>query len=209
MSFTGMTDHEIRSNMSEVKETIQVSLVRKSDVLILDDDEKSLYVDDLSALVGEIETKYSKKIDLILIDSADDMLPIHGCKYGNTLEATDAKYTWLKNYAKNEDKCVITTVQSKAEGEKKFWLTAGTVGLGFVKARKATVGISLNATPEEIKAGLCRIYLFKHTDGRTGAKSWIRQDFSRGQFVTASGDYDRLVYDEVLRQCGVLTGEDK
>lgn len=209
MSFTGMTTQEMYNNMPEVTRIIKMSLVRKTDVLILNDDEKSVYVDDLPALVEEVETKSSKPIDLILIDSADDMLPIRGGRYSNPLEATDAKYTWLKNYAKNEDKCVITTVQSKAEGETRFWLTAGTVGLGFVKARKATVGISLNATPKEIAAGLCRVYLFKHTDGRVGAKSWIAQDFSRGQFIIASGNYDGASYENVLRQYGVAPGGDK
>lgn len=203
MCFTGMTKGELLSmdshtSLSSVREQMEVSLVKGSDVLIVDDEEKATHVEDIAVFVEDAKDRHGKAVNLVLLDSADDMLPPRG-SYNNVLEGTNAKYTWLKNYAKDNDMCIITTVQSKAEGEKKYWLSSGTVGEGYVKAKKATIGISINATPDEVEKNLFRFYLFKSTDGIVGARAWAKNNFNIGQFLTESGSYNRFAYEEMVK----------
>jgi len=204
MSFGGLTEKEIYENPGLARSATKRSLLKKSDLFILSDKEKEMSVDDIPSVVDEIRQKHNKHIKLILIDSADDMEPPKGKKYRDKIEGSTEKYTWLKNYAKDNDICIITTVQSQRRGGEKKWLDATTISDDITKARRATVGISLNVSMEEEKLGYCRIYLFKHTDGRVGTRIWVKQDFSIGQFVVDWGKYNPLLYKEMIKQAELL-----
>lgn len=209
MCLTGMTKNELARDKSAAKSIIETSMVRGSDIILLSDDESNLRVDGIPSVLEEIEKKYSHKPRLILIDSADDLLPPEGMDNYKPIERSKAVYTWLKNYAKDNDICIVTTTQAQRRGEKTYWMTAGYVGDDINKLRKATVGISLNATKDEIDAGYVRLYLFKNTDGPVGAKAWALQDFRRGQFICDKGKFNYIEYKEILKEAGIGTEDEE
>ena len=198
MSFSGMTDDEVFNNSGEVRNTMVRSMLKNSGIYIVSEEEKMMYADDVPALVEETENKTGKKISLILIDSADELMPPRGQKYQRKIEENTATHIYLKNYAKSSNITIVTTAQVRREGEDKQWLGASNVAENIEKIRKATIGISMNAVKEEIKKGYFRLWLFKHTDGMVGARVWVRQNFQRGQMVASYGKYNREIYDTML-----------
>jgi KaiC/GvpD/RAD55 family RecA-like ATPase len=204
MSMTGTTKDELNDSLQSIIQQSKRALIKKSDIILLNEEEKGMCVDDLPNILSEVATKSARRKDvkLILIDSADDFLPPKGGKYRTGIEKSTAIYTWLKNYSKDNGLCIVTTSQSKRIGETAWWLTSGTIGDDINKVRKATLGISINATDQEVELGISRILVFKNTDGPTGAKAWIANDFSRGQFCTNSGRYDYTEYKEMLKELG-------
>lgn len=196
-SFTGLTSSEALQKPEDVKKYTARSMTRGADIYLLSEEEKGMRVDELPAVLDDTESRTGKKIDLILIDSPDDLLPPHG-RYKNNLEANTAIHTYLKNFAKNEEKCVVGTAQVQRGGEEKFWLGPSNVGDNINKIRKATVAMSINGIQKEKERWLYRIWLFKHTDGLEGAKIWAKRDFRRGQFVTKYARYERLAYKDIM-----------
>jgi len=199
MSFTGLAEGDVIKNAAETRRIIKCSMLKHSDIFLLSDDEKSTSVDSLPDILDEIEDTHNKRVKLIILDSADDMLPPSG-RYRNKIEKSTATYTWLKNFAKDNDICIINTTQTQRIGEKKYWLSTGNVGDDINKMRKATISYSINATDFEAAIGFCRIWLNKNTDGPTGAKVWLRQDYGKGQFVVEHGLYDREEYSEMVKE---------
>jgi replicative DNA helicase len=197
MSFTGLTASEVFKAPAEVREQTASSMNKGADIYLLSEDEKSMRVDELPAIIEDTESKTGKKIDLVLFDSADDLLPPEG-RYKNSIESNTAIHTYLKNFAKDEDICVVTTAQVRREGEKKEWLGVSNVADNINKLRKATVGISINGVEREKKRHYYRIWLFKNTDGWEGAKVWCKRNFERGQFITRYGKFHPIAYKEML-----------
>lgn len=196
-SFTGLTVKEALKRPEEVRKNTARSMTRGADIFLLSEEEKGMRVDELPAVLEDTESKTGKKIDLILIDSPDDLLPPNG-RYKNQLESNTAIHTYLKNFAKNEDRCVVGTAQVQRGGEKKEWLGASNVGDNINKIRKATVAISINGLNKEKERWLYRMWLFKNTDGMEGARVWARRDFQRGQFVTKYARYERSAYKDII-----------
>jgi archaellum biogenesis ATPase FlaH len=204
MTFSGMTKEEIAADPQTVASRIQEGSTHHAEVFLLSEDEKGMSVDELPSVLEETEERnHGEKIRLVLLDSADDMLPPRG-KYHSELEKTTAKYTWLKNFAKDTERAIITTVQSQRIGETRYWLTKGTVAEDINKSRKATLGVSLNATRDEVEKGFMRWLVFKHSEGRTGGRCWIRSDFSRGQLYTESGEYRKEQYKAMVESARPL-----
>ena len=207
MCYTGMTKEQLFRQNAEARDIIQDSMVKKSNVLLISDEEKSMSVDNLPSIVEEVRDKHSVDSRLILLDSADDLLPPAGQSYRSSIEKSTATHTWLKNYAKDNDICIVTTAQAQRGGEDKWWLTSKTIADDINKIRKATVGVSLNASPGEMAQGYCRLFLFKQTDGPVGAKVWVKQNYDIGQFIIDSGKYDRFQYWEMLKEVGAYDKE--
>jgi len=202
MTFTGMSEDEIMTKGEEVTPIVKKSFVKKSNIILLSDDEKMMEVSSLSSILDMVEEKYKRRPRLILFDSADDLLPPPG-KYKNKLEESTAVHIFLKNFAKDNGVCIITTCQAKVEAGKKFWTTHHDTAENINKIRKAQIGISINTSEAEQKLNLHRFYLFKNTDGEVGAKVWARHDYDIGQLITGHGDYERLIYDEMLKNAEV------
>lgn len=203
MSFSGLTDDEVFNRLEYSRGKMTGSMNKHADIYLLNEEEKTMHIDSLPSVIEETENKTGKRIRLIVLDSADDMLPPKG-RYDKALDANSATHTFLKNYAKNEKRCIISTAQVRREGETKYWLGPSNVGNNIEKIRKATVGISLNATKEEIDRGFFRMWLFKHTDGNVGARAWVKNNFKIGQFVTKYGPYSREKYDEMLLRSPII-----
>lgn len=200
-ALTGLTRFELGdvSNFRSMRRTIKDSMVRKADMLFLGDDEKSLSVSELPSIMSEIKDKKGLVPDLILIDSADDMNPPPG-KYNSRTEKLTEIYTYLKNFAKDNDICTITTSQAIRKTEKKKWLYLSDVGEDINKARRSNVVIILNGLDDEMKVGLNRLSLAKYSDGQAGARCYVYQSLGRGQFVLDSGKYVEEGYKLLLER---------
>ena len=209
MSFTGLTTEQVFERPAEVRNQVAKSMLKGADIFLLSEEEKSMRVDELPAIIEDTEAKTGKEIKLILFDSADDLLPPDG-HYAKPIDANTAIHTFLKNYAKDENKCVVSTVQAQRIGGEKFWLNAANVSDNINKFRKATVGISINGKENEKKRWYYRMWLFKNTDGREGARIWARRDFERGQFVTRYSRYGGGMdnYTEWLEQQPIMDEQD-
>lgn len=201
MCFTGMTREQMARSPVETRNLIASSMVRRSNVILVSDDEKHMAVDRLPSLLEEVEEKYGVRPRMVIIDSADDMDAPGGHQYRFKIDKTTEIYTYLKNFAKDEanDVCVVSTTQAQRRGETVQWISAGTVGDDINKIRKATVGISINARPAEVAKGFVRFYLFKNSDGPVGAKAWAKTGYEKGQLFTQVEAYKHLVYDELLK----------
>jgi len=198
MCLTGMSSSEMENEPGKVRKIIKTSMVKKSNIFLLSEEEKGMAVSDIPTVIADINDRYGVKVRTILIDSADDMQPPVG-RYKDDISKNTALHTWLKNWARTDDMCIITTAQSQRRGEERWWLTSGTVGENINKIRKATVGISLNASPGESASGYLRLFLFKHTDGPVGTKVWVKTNFSIGQFCCDSGMYKHEEYWNMLK----------
>ena len=197
MSFSGLTMSKALENPDLVKKHTVMSMNKGADIYLLSEEEKGMSVDELPAVVENTESKTGKKIDLILIDTPDDMLPPRG-RYKNKIDESTAIHTFLKNFAKNDDKCIIVTTQAQRIGETKEWLGPSNVGDNINKLRKATVGISINGLKKEKDRHLYRLWLFKNTDGMEGARVWAKHGFGTGQFMTKYSRYDRRAYKDII-----------
>jgi len=206
MSLAGMTTGDLRSKRDEAQEQINRSFLQKSDIVLVSEDEKNMPIDDLESIIEESEQELGKPIKLILLDSADDCLPPKTKQCKSRIEESTAIYTWLKNFSKDEDKCIVTTSQSQRRGETLFWLTSKTIGDDINKVRKATLGISINAREEEVRKNIGRLLVFKNTNGPTGARCWFKPDFFRGQFCKQSGKYNMAEYKQLLE---TIKGEEE
>jgi len=205
MSFTGFTDKMVLERMGDVKRQVRMSMNKGADIYLISEEEKGMCIDELPSMVEDIETTTGNDINLILIDSPDDILPPSGVRYKNKLDENTAVHTFLKNYAKNEEKCIIATAQVRREGDTKFWLGASNVGDNINKFRKATVGISINGRENEKERWLYRLWLFKNTDGAEGARVWVKRDFSRGQFVTKYSRFTtKQKFEEMLNKQPIM-----
>lgn len=190
-----------RYDMKRINRKIENSMTKHSRVILVNEEEKGMRVDLLPSYVEQAERDQKRDINLILIDSPDDMLPPRG-RYKSDFEATTAKYTFLKNYAKDKEKAIVVTCQSQRIGETKYWLNSGNVGDNINKVRKATIGISINAIDLEVNNGMGRFFLFKHTEGVTGAKAWFKSKLDRGQLIVKSGKYNHEEYSNTLKLMG-------
>jgi len=196
-SFSCLTSSEAISQPEIVKKHTHSAMNKGADIFLLSEEEKSMSVEHLPSVIEDAEARSGKKIDLILLDSADDFLPPYG-KYKNKLEENTAIHTFLKNFAKNEEKCVVSTAQVQRGGDTKFWLGKSNIGDNINKIRKATVAVSINGIEKEKQRWLYRIWLLKNSDGAEGAKVWCKRDFTRGQFITRYSIYDRIAYKDIM-----------
>jgi len=178
---------EVSSNYKYIGELVSKAILCGSRIVLMHEDEKSKPID--VALITAVEDcvrRYYRKPDIILIDSADDLLPPRG-QYKDDLERDERKYIWLKNYARTTNICIVTTVQATRRGEHALWLSSSLQSGYLAKSRKSQVGISVNALERESDRDYCRLFLFKNNEGRHGAKCWVKRDLDNGQYVTAFG----------------------
>lgn len=177
---------DLLANHKYIKEIVRKSMVNRTNIILVDEEEKSKPIDSLLTIRDQVVKEYGKAPDLWLIDSAEDYLPPGNKKHKDEYSAEGATFTYLKDFAKMNT-CVITTAQAMKQSEKILWLGASHCSGSALKMRKAMGAISLNATPQEKELGIYRVHLFKHTEGERGAKAWVRRNYTRGQAVIESG----------------------
>lgn len=200
-ALTGLDKYEVTdvSRFRDIRQIVKASMVKKSDIFFLGEEEKVLSVSELPATIAEIKDKKGIVPKLILIDSADDMVPPPG-RYRSKMEQLTAIYTYLKNFAKDTGICTITTSQAVRKAEGKLWLKLSDVGEDINKVRRAMVVITFNASDDEMKIGLNRMQLIKFSDGQAGARCYIYQDLGIGQFVVDYGRYRKDEYEMMVER---------
>ena len=193
MQCSGFSQEDIFIRGGEVRTAVLLNARRGAQTYLITEEEKDLHVDDVPSIVSEIEEKFNDKIKLIVFDSLDETQTPKNFKSNEKIEKSTEKYTWFKNYLKDNSIAGATTTQAQRRGETARWLKASHVGDDINKIRKATIGISLNQSiAGEEDCDLMRVFIFKHTDGPAGAKAWVKRDLEFGQFVTDSGRYTDL-----------------
>lgn len=205
-SLTGLDQYELNQNPQLVRRQQKVTFLKHSDIFLLPEEEKGLSIDQLPGIIEELEQQKGKKIRLILMDSLDEIEPPQGQVYRNKIEKSTATYVYAKNYAKDTERCIVTTVQSQRKGETVWWMSGSTVSDDINKVRKATQAISINSTDSELQKGYARLYLYKNTDGPMGAKAWIKNAYERGQFAVYSERYEFEKYKAIMDKEGIKIG---
>lgn len=208
-SVTGLTLADLASQPKLYQQQRLQVFRRRSSVYLLSEEEKSMAVDSIGSVIDEIRQRDGREVNLVLLDSADDMNPPKAIAktLRDKIERSTAIYTYLKNLAKDKNICVVTTSQSRRDASKRWWATSDSIGDDINKVRKAHVGISLNAKDSELSKGYLRVLLFKHTDGPVGAKCWVKNAYDRGQFAYYSEPYVHELYKEIMKKEGILTND--
>lgn len=197
MAMSGEKASSLSKNYKKVGEVVRKSLLKRTNIIFVDEDEKTASVDTLSSLIENVVKDYGRKPDLILIDSAEDYLPPSGKKYKDEYVEEAAVMTFLKDFARTSDICVVTSVQAEKKGEKIYWLSAQHTSGSRKKIAKASVGISINRSPKEDALGYYRLSVFKNSEGGKGSPVWVRRNLKYGQMVLESGRWSDG-YDERL-----------
>lgn len=218
MSILGCSAEDLITNKisyKECRERINRAMIMGSKIYVHDDSDKSLRASDIPGLVENYEDQIGKPIDVIIIDSADDLLPPDMSQQRiirRESDSTSPTYSYLRGYTQSKMKLVITTTQSQRRGEKLLWLKSGTVGDDINKSRRATIGVSINAFDSELAAGYHRLLLYKNTHGPADISCWCRHKYGIGQFVTEAGEvkgYNLTEYQRRLERDGGFLGEKK
>jgi len=168
-SVTALTTSEVRQDPKLYQQQRKQIFRRQASVYLLAEEEKSLAVDTLGAVLDEIKQRSGRQIELLLLDSADDLNPPGGVRYREKIERTTAIYTYLKNLAKDRGICVVTTSQSNRGAAKRYWTGSDSIGDDINKVRKAHVGISINAKDAELQ-GLCATLSFQEHRRTSGCQ---------------------------------------
>lgn len=215
MTLTGLSPAEIRNNMNEADKTMRASMVNGAQIHIVSEEMKmggDYRVDQIADIVCDIEDRTGKEQKLIFIDSPDDLeAPDDGNTYYG-IDKSKAIFTWLRNYSQNKNKCLIVTCQSQRAAENLTWTTSGNIGDDINKIRRATAGISINASKKEVDAGFTRLLVFKNTHGPEGKACWLFNEFQKGQMGSDFGEikgFDMKEYRGMLMNRGVSLGSDK
>ena len=191
MAMAGKEAKNLSSDYKYVNKIVKKSLVKRSNIIFVDEEEKSASVDSLGSIVDRVKKKFGREPDLILIDSAEDYLPPSGRKYKDDWDAEKATATYLKNFARDRDICIVSTIQAVKQSENVEWLGPKHGSGSAAKMRRASVGISINSSAKEQEQGMYRAYIFKNVEGEKGARAWVKRDWKHGQSVLESGRWKR------------------
>jgi len=137
MSMNCWTKDQVFSDPQGAREGMKSIMNRGAEVLLLSEEEKSSHVDDLPSMIEEKEIEFGRKIDLLLFDSADELLPPKGVRYSSARDENTAIHTFLKNYAKDQDVCIVTTAQTQRGGDEIEWMGASNVADNINKAQES------------------------------------------------------------------------
>lgn len=213
-TLTGMTSYEIRENIQKARVTLERSLVKGSMFHLISDQvklDKDFAIDSLDGIVQDIEERRGREQKIILIDSPDDMEPPAewDINRSKAIEKSKAIWTWLRNYSQEKEKLIVGTSQSQRRSETLLWTTSGNIGDDLNKVRRATLGISINGSKQEVEAGFIRLLVFKNTYGAEMKAAWVETDFDRGMFRKDDGEIvslDLEKYKTTLLQRGITIG---
>ena len=158
-------------------------------------DEWSLAADNVEALWEENNERFGKRFGLVLIDSADELVPPEYAQSSNRqYDRQGATYESLRNVAEKNGIAIVTTAQANRKGGDRFWLDSRVVSDSHKKSMKAQIGISINGTEAEIKAGYIRFWLWKYTHGEAGTRVWVNHRYDIGQLHAISDYYNKEQY---------------
>ena len=198
-SFHGITRSEFQASRHRLIQGNQwkAHFAKHSELVVFGLDEWSLGVDALDALWEETCDRLDRKVELVLIDSADELAPpSYAAKAIKQYDRQGATYEVLRNFAEKRKVAVVVTAQANRKGGERFWLDSRVVADSHKKSMKAQIGISINATEAELRLGYVRFWLWKYTHGEAGTRVWVRHRYDIGQLHADSDYYNKEEYDK-------------
>jgi replicative DNA helicase len=125
------------------------------------------------------------EIKLVIIDYFDLLRPRKGIRYEEERHKTTQIVRDLKTFAGKNKVAVITATQTNRYIESEdpnFIITSKNVSEDYNKIRALDILVTINATPEEMKSGTCRLYVDTVRDNPAHRLFRIRRDLSRSRF---------------------------
>lgn len=122
-------------------------------------------------------------LDMVTVDYADIMAAEY--RSDNLIDNLRSIYIDLRAIAHEHNIAVLTATQTNREGAKAATAKATDVGDDWNKARTVDVMLGLAATEQEVQDGEARIAWLLSRNTEAGFQLRIKQDRSRGQFLTS------------------------
>lgn len=143
-------------------------------------------VSDLIAHHNMMREYYGYKPKVIIINAGDDLIADRG---NDNLFATGRDvYRQLKSWAKRDWLAIITDAQSTRGAAEKAVADQADMGTSIAKVQLATHIISLNRSPEEVKANMTTINVVKNRKGLANYTVTFHSDMARGQLYVKPQD---------------------
>lgn len=120
-------------------------------------------VKDFKAVVRQLEYQYGRKVDVVLVDYADDMKL--GTQYNDLRHKLKEVYVQLRSWAFSDNFLCITPTQVNRDASTKEVFGIEALSEAYMKAAVADGIISLCATEDELNMGIMRFFLAKNRHG--------------------------------------------
>lgn len=157
-------------------------------------------VRDLVELLEKIEIEYGEKVDIVLLDSPDQM--ISGSKVSDEVRLRERDiYRRLLDLTKERNITTVVTTQARRGSRNKFLLTSEDVAEAYDKVRIADTVWVINQTKKEAEANIVRIYVDKCRHAKPGLLIEADQCLPIGQFILNPRELNLAEY---LTQVGLI-----
>ncbi len=162
-------------------------LLGTSDVLVIEYPSRSLSVDELRALLVQLQSANNFVPDLLLVDYGDILKPTLVYKNEQGWEQLGFIFEKLRGIAQEFNIPVWTGSQTTSDSIKKEIITIVDIAGSFQKVRIADVVLAICRTPSEQQVGRGRFFLDKNRDNRGKVIIPFREDFDTSKFWEESG----------------------
>lgn len=171
----------LKDTPNAVKAKIDAASAKAGLLEIFEFPSGSLKASDIRRIL-EREKDRGINYDMIVIDYADIMAPEHFTD--DNISNSRSIYLDVRAIAQRFNAAVLTATQTNREGAKKDTSGMTDVAEDFNRVRIADLMISINANPEEVKAGEARLHFAAMRNSESGFTLRIKQDRSRMKFLT-------------------------
>jgi KaiC/GvpD/RAD55 family RecA-like ATPase len=139
---------------------------------------------DFVGLVNEIEVTEGVPIDLIIVDSPDQMS--WGNKYRNPLDNEKELWKGFLDFVKERQITVIVTTQAQRPKSDSKITKGYNVGGTIAKSQIPDIGITLSQNERENREEKMIFFQFRHRGGKKFIMIEIQQDIEHGQAVLSA-----------------------
>lgn len=171
----------LKDTPNAVKAKIEAAAAKAGVLEILEFPSGSLKSSDIRRILERYKDR-GINFDLIVVDYADIMAPERFMD--DQIANFRSIYLDLRAIAQKYNVAMLTATQTNRDGAKKDTATMTDVAEDFNKIRTADLVITINANPDEIKAGEARLFFAAMRNSESGFTLRIKQDRSRMKFLT-------------------------
>lgn len=172
---------ELKDTPNSVKVKIETASAKAGLLEILEFPSGTLKPSDIRRMMERYRDR-GINFDLIVVDYADIMAPER--RTDDQIANFRSIYLDLRAIAQKYNAALLTATQTNREGAKRDTATMTDVAEDFNKIRTADLVITINASPDEVKAGEARLFFAAMRNSESGFTLQIKQDRSRMKFLT-------------------------
>lgn len=175
-AIAGVTPDELTD---KTKLQLKMKTWLNADLRIKEWDAYNTKPSDLEQHLRVLKDYYGFKPDVVIINATDSLAPE---RYSDSLYASGRDvYAYLKAWAQREEIAVIVDMQSNRGAAEKVVASTEDASGSIAKVQIATMVITINRTPEELKDNMTTFNVAKNRHGPSGFQRSCHSDLARGQ----------------------------